>query len=351
MEFCLKLTTGLVLLIQAFQPMLLQNTTDLPGRTIDKSWFREPSNNALGSQTPNVEQPAARDQELDSISSTDDDMNGSLDGSMVFSGGEDVENQEHNINGTYDGMTVVTTPMLPMFPNETDTEANVPSTPAAPKAESTTQLHQNSSVNNGSNAEGEFQDSTMVLSNYTDQRTSNSSTSPKSSNVTDLEETTLAPETHETNDTSGETDLENWLSPNNTEETTSSKPNISYTAAPENGTAPSAPLPTTTITTTESPHPETTVDETVPVTMTTIVPGTTEESNMTDRNAAAAGSNTEKGLATSSKRSKRNEAWAAILGTAVAVCVIALVVYVILKKKNQKDFSHRKLVEFSSDPG
>ena len=57
------------------------------------------------------------------------------------------------------------------------------------------------------------------------------------------------------------------------------------------------------------------------------------------------------GLATSSKRSKRNEAWAAILGTAVAVCVIALVVYVILKKKNQKDFSHRKLVEFSPDPG
>ena len=317
MEFCFKLTTGLVLLIQAFQPMLLQNTTDLPGRTIDKSWLRELGNNALGSQTPSVEQPAARDQELDSgsISSTDDDINSSLDGSMVFSGGDDVENQEHNINGTYDGMTVVTTPMLPMFPNEPGMEANVPSTPAAPKAELTTQLHQNSSVNNGSSAEGEFQNSTMVLSNNTDQRTTNSSTSPKSSNAIDLEETTLAPETHETNDTRGETDLENWLSPNNTEETTSSKPNISSTAAPENDTAPSAPLPTTTITTTESPHPETTVKETVPVTMTTVVQGTTEESNMTDRNAAAAGSNADKGTATFSMSLKN------VFGTA---CVYRL---------------------------
>ena len=57
------------------------------------------------------------------------------------------------------------------------------------------------------------------------------------------------------------------------------------------------------------------------------------------------------GLVSSSSRNKQNEAWAAILGTAVAVCVLALVVFVILKKKNQKAFSHRKLVEFSSDPG
>ena len=56
-------------------------------------------------------------------------------------------------------------------------------------------------------------------------------------------------------------------------------------------------------------------------------------------------------MVSSSKGNKQNGAWAAILGTAVAVCVLALVVFVILKKKNQKAFSHRKLVEFSSDPG
>lgn len=41
-----------------------------------------------------------------------------------------------------------------------------------------------------------------------------------------------------------------------------------------------------------------------------------------------------------------------MLGTAVAVACVGLVAYIILKKKHQKGFSHRKLVEeFPSDPG
>uniref|UniRef100_UPI003AAFAE6D mucin-15 n=1 Tax=Centroberyx gerrardi TaxID=166262 RepID=UPI003AAFAE6D len=90
--------------------------------------------------------------------------------------------------------------------------------------------------------------------------------------------------------------------------------------------------------------------EMIPATMTTIAPSTAEEANMTDKGAAS-GSNSERGFASDLQSNKRNEAWGAILGTAVAVACVGLVVYVILKKRNQKDFSHRKLVEeFSSDP-
>lgn len=58
------------------------------------------------------------------------------------------------------------------------------------------------------------------------------------------------------------------------------------------------------------------------------------------------------GLESDPHRSKRKGAWGGVLGTAVAVAVVGLVVYVILKRKHQKGFSHRKLVEeYPSDPG
>lgn len=59
-----------------------------------------------------------------------------------------------------------------------------------------------------------------------------------------------------------------------------------------------------------------------------------------------------KGLAADYNNSKRQGAWGAILGTAVAVTAVGLVAYIILKKKQQKGFSHRKLVEeYPADPG
>lgn len=45
-------------------------------------------------------------------------------------------------------------------------------------------------------------------------------------------------------------------------------------------------------------------------------------------------------------------AWLAVLGTAAVLAVVGLVAYIILKKKHQKAFTHRKLVEeYPSDPG
>ncbi|KAJ3593845.1 hypothetical protein NHX12_006179 [Muraenolepis orangiensis] len=408
MDMYFKITTALLLLIQAFHPTLLQDTTDSPRRTIDPSWLRElnikpfgnqnqttvepmsgdgeadrastdddmpgdsprrtidPSwlrelnSKPLGNQNQTTVEPMSGDREAD-MASTDDDMPGSLRGSMALSSGEDEENQERDFNGTSgDGMTVITTPML--FPRDLDTERNASSgvTAAAPETEATQPLDPNPGVNNVSNTEDEFQDSPMVPANHTDQMTPNLT---HSSNATDPQEITLAPETHKFNESSGETEvpdhrLENWLSSNSTGQTTSGQPNmLNTTAVPEDSGEPGTPLPTGRAT--EAPLPETTGDQRVAVPgttaavpgttavvpgttaivpgttavfpgTTTVVPETTEESNA-DKGAVSGGSNAER-------------------GTAVAVCALALVIYVILKKKNQKDFSHRKLVEFASDP-
>ncbi|KAK7912983.1 hypothetical protein WMY93_013194 [Mugilogobius chulae] len=56
------------------------------------------------------------------------------------------------------------------------------------------------------------------------------------------------------------------------------------------------------------------------------------------------------GFASETERQKKKHAWGAVLGTFVAIAVVGLVAYVILKRKHHKDFSHRKLEEFPSDP-
>lgn len=60
-----------------------------------------------------------------------------------------------------------------------------------------------------------------------------------------------------------------------------------------------------------------------------------------------------KGLASDAvQNKKKSESWGAILGTGVAVCFVAMVVFVIWRRRGRRDFTHRKLVEeFPSDPG
>ncbi|XP_028297364.1 mucin-15 [Gouania willdenowi] len=57
------------------------------------------------------------------------------------------------------------------------------------------------------------------------------------------------------------------------------------------------------------------------------------------------------GSVSDSSNNHRKVAWAAVLGTGIVVAFIGLVVYVMMKRKQRKDFYHRKLVEeFPSDP-
>lgn len=48
----------------------------------------------------------------------------------------------------------------------------------------------------------------------------------------------------------------------------------------------------------------------------------------------------------------RKTYWPAVLGTLVAVAFVIAVTFVLLKRKYQRDYSHRKLVEeYPSEPG
>lgn len=76
-----------------------------------------------------------------------------------------------------------------------------------------------------------------------------------------------------------------------------------------------------------------------------------EKSNNTDKSGGGSGSGSERGVASDPSRSTRKGVWSGVLSTAVAVGLLGLVAYIVLKKKHRKAFSHRKLVEdFPSDP-
>ncbi|KAL2089026.1 hypothetical protein ACEWY4_015925 [Coilia grayii] len=100
----------------------------------------------------------------------------------------------------------------------------------------------------------------------------------------------------------------------------------------------------TTISTTETPE-DIPNDATVPTT-------TTASPNATAVGKAAAGdSSGERGLSSGSEHKKNGKAWGAILGTALAVGFVGVVIYVLLKRRAHREFSHTKLVEeANSDP-
>uniref|UniRef100_A0A3B3D4K4 Uncharacterized protein n=1 Tax=Oryzias melastigma TaxID=30732 RepID=A0A3B3D4K4_ORYME len=67
------------------------------------------------------------------------------------------------------------------------------------------------------------------------------------------------------------------------------------------------------------------------------------------RGSGQAGGN--QSLETDPYRSRRSVAWVAVLGTVAVVAVVGFVAYSVMKKRQQKAFAHRKLVEeFPSEP-
>lgn len=105
MELFFKVTAGLLLLAQAFQPVSLQQSTDSPGRTIDKSWLRDLVRNRTGHQA------AEPDQGFDpTLDSSHDYSGGITSGSMPILNEEkdfkDADEEREDLN-------VVTTPELP----------------------------------------------------------------------------------------------------------------------------------------------------------------------------------------------------------------------------------------------
>lgn len=314
----LKITVGFLLLLQGFQMALIQDSTDSPGRTIDKSWLRE---------LPKMNDQTLPENQADADPSG---MESSDDNASVPFNTEEWEatynQQRDSITSSGDGEIIVNATMVPIFFDETVTDPDVPVTTVFQPLPTTTPENK-SQINETIEVE-ESQNSTTHLTNATALPTTESTnvsyTSPNNNNTQ-----TFPPVT----------DPESWV--------TNYIPNTTYittTDVPENQSP-------TTFPTTEVPSPETTTVQNVNDNTTSLAPKTPEFINITD-NSAASGSISDRGLATDKKkRSKRSEAWGAILVTAVAVAVVGIAIYVILKRKGQRDFTHRKLVEeFPSDP-
>ncbi|XP_074478504.1 uncharacterized protein LOC141759909 [Sebastes fasciatus] len=339
MGLYLKIAAGLLLLIQTFHPASFQNATDAtdaPRRTIDKAWLRELAKNTAGSQNAVNTEEADSDPGSDADGeSTNDYSSGIASGSMaIYSEGEEnASGQDNRVRETTNNLTTVATTVPPTFPtNVTTRKAKLPDATVSPT--NVTSDPTTSRQINKTKAENEFHNSTMTPQKPTTHPSAQNSTHSSGSNHTDLPTTTLAPESNATQKSTAKPNKDTGLT-NATKSTTKT-------------TATTTTIPTTTMkqkkneTSTKSSSTTAIPSETTgtsPTTTTIAAPITPEKANKTDKDAAS-GSNSERGLATDN-----HGAWGAVLGTGVAVSLVGLVAFIILKKKHVKGFSHSKLVE------
>ncbi|XP_062327799.1 mucin-15 [Osmerus eperlanus] len=317
MDQSLRITAGLLLLLQVFHVALLQDPTDSPGRIIDQSWLRQP----IKSQLKNED-----------VESTNGQKNSILAGSLLISSG-DVDDGDIQ---TLDGVTFVT-----MSPNVSSEEMEDPVSSA-----NNVSINANQSTDATAEQIG-YNNSTTTLPDTTTQPITmllNMSTS----NITDLIETTTALDFNVTKETTTETGTNGTT--NSTEDNVKGDNDTVITTATSTPTTnepekkPSTAPPVTELTSGTTTLKKTTGSTTI------MAPSTIDSFNSTTFYSAS-GSNSEKGFAADIKKNKKSEAWGAILGTAAAVAFVGLVVYVILKKRRQREFTHRKLVEeFPPDP-
>ncbi|KAF0042869.1 hypothetical protein F2P81_004206 [Scophthalmus maximus] len=259
------------------------------------------------------------------------DYGGIASGSMVLSDGEEENlfSRETAENKTSDDLNAVTTTLPQALPNGETEQPELWNATVSPATQAT-----NSSQVNVTEAEEESQNSTAAPQTSTAHWIApNATSSPDSSNGTGLQSTTSAPESDATQASTTE--------PGGDVGSSNSTTPMATTEAPRENETPVTPSSTTAV------PPESA--ETSPLPPASDAPITPEKANKTDKDGAA-GSSADRGVASDSHRSSSNS-WGAVLGTAVAVALVGLVAYVILKKKQQKAFSHRKLVEeFPSDP-
>ncbi|XP_029354938.1 mucin-15 [Echeneis naucrates] len=345
MGLYLKSTACFLLIVHAFHLASLQDSTNSPRPTIPKNWLRgELAKNTAGK--PNAADPEETEHNLEGAGNNDD--SGTASGTMLIfntdGSEEDLSGQEKGENNTSEDLNVVAPAMPPSFPNDTTMPPELPDATTSPnnKTSLNTTIVEATNSSNINLTKADKEPTTAPQTSTTQQ---NSTSFPDFSNRTDSEATTtLAPGSSATQTSTTEPQEDTGL-PNSTTPASTTSANTTpatNTTKPEMNEAP----------TTSSSTPVFRPDITGfgPVTFTTAAPTTPEKANKTGIDATS-GSSSERGLASDSTKKKRNGAWGAVLGTAVAVSVVGLVAYIILKRKQQKGFSHRKLVdEFPSDP-
>lgn len=335
MDWCLRATAGLLLLLQVFHVALLQDPTGSTGRTIDQSWLRQ----LLKAQKIN------KTVDQNGTESSDDTF-----GSTLISSGYKEISQDNDNSSTLGGEN-----SFAMSPNVSKDPMEDPVPPVTTVAH--VQFPLNASQNaNATEEQSDSKNTTIAVLQTTIQPTTTLSSMYNDTDLinttteTDINVTTeVTPETGTNNCTTNYT-MTNGRKDNCTAATTAT---TIPTTREEPGKIPSTASPTTALTS------GTTLKNSTGIT-TTMNASTIESLNSTNMGSASGGisdreaavsNDTKSGFAADSTKKKRSEAWGAILGTAAAVAFIGLVFYVILKKRRQREFTHRKLVEeFPSEP-
>ncbi|XP_026175915.1 mucin-15 [Mastacembelus armatus] len=373
MEQYLKITAGLLLFVQAFHLASFQDTTNSPGRTINPSWLRDLTKNAAGSENED-----GQTDDYETIDTT------AMESSNDYSGGitSGFTSDERAANAAPEDAALPHT-----FLNSSTEQPETTDSSASTTADLT-----NSSKVNMTDAEDKSHNSTII-----EQSEHTTTSSPDSYNHTQLQSTTLAPDSNTTQDSTANPEEDGGLTngigfsntttanpeedgglTNSTEfnNTTTANPeedggltnstefNNTTTANPEEDggltnstgfsnttTANTTPEINETSTTSSSTTPFPSVTSGMsPATTTSTAAATTEKVNGTNKDFPF-GNGSDRDLQSDLHQHKRQVAWGAVLGAAVAVACVGLVAYIILKNRHNKGFSHRKLVEdHPSDP-
>ncbi|XP_077570157.1 uncharacterized protein LOC144194754 [Stigmatopora nigra] len=327
MERHFIVTILLLLLVHSFNLVLLQNATDPALSTFDQSWLRQ-QNLVTEEEGVNGQEGDVSGMDTNNLSTLLNIEDNNLD-SDVRSGNNTSEDPEVAITTTPSTAQNATTVQL----EESDEKTNI----------SNPELNQINITQND-----------IVLNNLTtpppipdvDLLDENSSIARNPSNDTDTGNiTTLAAEIPDSN--------ENMTTTANSTTTTANSKSWNHTETTNGTELNNITIPTTaaatdiSITAPTSSSPNLLSLETTNVA--TIAPKT-PAGNLTDKQASS-GSSSERGLTSETSKNKRNEAWGAVLGTAIVVSIVGLATYIILKRRHMKGFSHRKLVEdFPPDP-
>lgn len=277
----LKITASLLLLFQAFHLVCLQNSTDSPGRTIDKAWLRQLPRSEVQSENAASSGDGGFDQGTDQVTAFNNGLSSGISSGFMAEEEENMTSQDKSANSS-DFSTI----MPHAFENETAEEPKLPVAAISPRNVSTESA--NSSQTNMTYPEEEF-NSTMTADKTT--------SAGGLSNNTNLQPTTTTEKPATTTKTPEEDKgLRNFTENTNTSVTTTAVPEINRsttitTAAPEIQGS------TTKSSTTTEPPSETT--QTRSETTTTAVLDTPDSANKKIAIGSDRGSVTDTGMADS----------------------------------------------------
>ncbi|XP_043998160.1 haze protective factor 1-like isoform X1 [Gambusia affinis] len=187
----LKITASLLLLLQAFHLVCLQNSTDSPGRTIDKAWLRQLPRNEVQSENAASSGDSGFDQGTDQVTAFNNGLSSGIASGFMAEEEENMTSQDKNAKSS-DFSTI----MPNAFENETTKEPKLPDT--AIYLRNVTTESANSSQTNMTYPEEEF-NSTMTADKTTSARGLSNDTNLQSSTTTEkpATTTTVTPEEDE----------------------------------------------------------------------------------------------------------------------------------------------------------